>query len=492
MTKTMTKTEMNKKAVDLMESIKDLKKSINTFKSYLNSKGYKPTEQQINELNELREKVGRLELVYNEFCYPYFKMSNLKAVMVDHFYDFTVMRSDYVSLSVQISELKWTIKREMKAEAKTTEQPTEEKTEEKTEDIEITEEMERIINMFVPRLECELSQEELERVKELKQEKLKQKQTKQTKRYIKDYVIPELAKHWNGEIELIEHEKIAKDFEKGYFKIRVWRENGDLDIKYIYFKDLKSNVSTEKISGKVVDKNNQVVYNEIKENNKEEKVESIMLNNQVEKIQEEKNVQVEIIDYTRDYVYYYECVTTARIELEKLCSKYPNNEIGVSYFTVYGVDIEWNEENIDFVEKSSPLELEAIVKILEHGYTNNKSLVDVALYMENSLCYSLISGEENKLNAFMELVDELGGVEFVQDKEYYVDMEYLKRDYELSGDEMVQDMSQDEFEEFVYDCDLLNNDTIETYFDYEKYMRDFELSGSSIIELENKNFLFIF
>ena len=215
--------------------------------------------------------------------------------------------------------------------------------------------------------------------------------------------------------------------------------------------------------------------------------------------QEEKNVQVEIINWSKGiggYVYYFENTIEAHEKLTELITKYPNDEIGVSHFSVFGYELPFTEENIEFVENADDSELEFIIEALKNGYaTHQENLSEVMDYLENNHCYYVISGENNYKaeHAFIDYIEETGGVEYIKNKEYYFDYEAFKRDCELEGDEEIAEMSMDDFEWFCDDCGILeNSELVERYFDFEKLMFAFECDGMTTIELSNGDYVFMF
>lgn len=160
-----------------------------------------------------------------------------------------------------------------------------------------------------------------------------------------------------------------------------------------------------------------------------EKVESKM--NKFEQIK----LQVEIINYTTDYVWYFEDLNEAVDTLENLRSKNESHEIGVSHFSVCGCDLTMSDENIEFIEKMDADTIIATVAYGEnvHGIFCNMSLEELYDDMENNAVVSFYYGND-EVDAFEEYVDELDLLHNVPENiRYYIDYEKMLRDYTFEG-----------------------------------------------------------
>ena len=153
--------------------------------------------------------------------------------------------------------------------------------------------------------------------------------------------------------------------------------------------------------------------------------------NKFEKI----NLQVEIINYTTDRVYYYEDLYDAIDTLGNLQDKNPSHEIGVSHFSIYGANLPFNDENVEFVEKTDADEIVATVVYYENIYVQepNVSLYDVKRDMENYASVGFYYGD-NEAEAFEEYANELGLLYDVPEHVlYYINYEKMLRDYTYEG-----------------------------------------------------------
>ena len=153
--------------------------------------------------------------------------------------------------------------------------------------------------------------------------------------------------------------------------------------------------------------------------------------NKFEKI----NLQVEIINYTTDYVYYYEDLHDAIDSLGNMQANKPNDEIGVSYFSIEGIDVPFTEENIEFIEHHDADEIIALMAYYEncHGITRNVDLYDILDEMENRAVVTFHYGT-SELDAFMNYCDEICLLcDMPEHLQYYFDYEKLLRDYKCDG-----------------------------------------------------------
>ena len=200
------------------------------------------------------------------------------------------------------------------------------------------------------------------------------------------------------------------------------------------------------------------------------------------------NLTIELLNEKNgEYLYFFELEDIAKID--DMFKENPFDYV-ITEIMVNGVEIKRTEENIEFLANHDEFEIESVVKFMEYETSNLTDLYDVQDYMENRVSVSFHSGY-NELDAFENYMEELGGVEFVENKEWYFDYEKFKRDCDLSGDEYTQNMDIDEFIEFCEEVGVLDDkEKLEWYFDYEKFMRDCRYNGMGIYELSNCVFMF--
>ena len=200
------------------------------------------------------------------------------------------------------------------------------------------------------------------------------------------------------------------------------------------------------------------------------------------------NLTIELFNNTNgEYSYYFELDEIVKVTdmIEK-----SQDEIFVNELSINDVEIPATEENLEFLSNHDEFEIEAVVTFMEYETSNMTDLYDVKDYMENRVGVSFHEGY-NELDAFENYMDELGGVEFVENKEWYFDYEQFKRDCDLSGDEYTQNMDIDEFIEFCEEVGVLDDkEKLDYYFDYEKFMRDCRYNGMGVYELSNCVFMF--
>ena len=200
------------------------------------------------------------------------------------------------------------------------------------------------------------------------------------------------------------------------------------------------------------------------------------------------NLTIELFNNTNgEYSYFFglDEIIKATDMIEK-----SQDEIFVNELSINDVEIPATEENLEFLSNHDEFEIEAVVTFMEYETSNMTDLYDVKDYMENSVGVSFHEGY-NELDAFENYMDELGGVEFVENKEWYFDYEKFKRDCDLSGDEYTQNMDIDEFIEFCEEVGVLDDkEKLDYYFDYEKFMRDCRYNGMGVYELSNCVFMF--
>ena len=200
------------------------------------------------------------------------------------------------------------------------------------------------------------------------------------------------------------------------------------------------------------------------------------------------NLTIELFNNTNgEYSYYFELDEIVKVTdmIEK-----SQDEIFVNELSINDVEIPATEENLEFLSNHDEFEIEAVVTFMEYETSNMTDLYDVKDYMENRVGVSFHEGY-NELDAFENYMEELGGVEFVENKEWYFDYEKFKRDCDLSGDEYTQNMDIDEFIEFCEEVGVLDDkEKLDYYFDYEKFMRDCRYNGMGVYELSNCVFMF--
>jgi hypothetical protein len=147
-----------------------------------------------------------------------------------------------------------------------------------------------------------------------------------------------------------------------------------------------------------------------------------------------KMIEIEIVDYTNNRVYYFEDVCEGEEKLKELLSIYEAHEIGVSHFSVFGAEIPFSRDNIDFIKDNDAETLEALITFyeFEFGITPNVSLETVAERMEDdSISYFIANNEKD---AFIEFYNEMGLFEKIPPILInYIDWEKLLRDYKLNG-----------------------------------------------------------
>ena len=145
-------------------------------------------------------------------------------------------------------------------------------------------------------------------------------------------------------------------------------------------------------------------------------------------------IEIEIVDYTDNRVYYFENVCKGEEKLKDLQSTYDAHEIGVSHFSVFGAEIPFSKDNIEFIKENDAETLEAVITFyeFEFGITPNVSLKTVAECMgEANISYFIA---DNEKDAFIEFYNEKGLFNkipsiLIND----IDWEKLLEAYELSG-----------------------------------------------------------
>ena len=150
---------------------------------------------------------------------------------------------------------------------------------------------------------------------------------------------------------------------------------------------------------------------------------------------EQIKLQVDIINYTTDYVWYFEDLNEAVDTLENLREKNPSHEIGVSHFSVCGNDLVMNNENIEFIEKMDADTIITTATYGEHvyGFFGNMSLEELHDDMENNAVVSFYYGD-SEVEAFEEYVNELGLLcDVPENIRYYINYEKMLRDYTFEG-----------------------------------------------------------
>lgn len=144
---------------------------------------------------------------------------------------------------------------------------------------------------------------------------------------------------------------------------------------------------------------------------------------------------MEIINYTKDEVHYFEGWHQIEGKLEQLQAKNPGHEIGVSHFEICGVEIPYTEENIDFINSHDTEEIEAVVVYYENEYGVDPTvdLQSVADYMEDRANVTFFYADD-ELDAFAEYCATMGYLANVPDYlETYIDYEKWLLDCKLDG-----------------------------------------------------------
>lgn len=158
----------------------------------------------------------------------------------------------------------------------------------------------------------------------------------------------------------------------------------------------------------------------------------------------ELNVQMEFINYTWDEVFYYEDLTDGSSDLEIMFDEHPECEIGVTHFSVNGITVPYNDENVSYL-------------------LANPDMIDVVI-----------------------IADALG-MDMTDLKDTEIDIECYHSNYYFHGSNVV-----DCFEQLMDEIELFTcPDFIKPYIDYEKLLRDYELSGMTVIDMPD-GYTFIF
>lgn len=148
------------------------------------------------------------------------------------------------------------------------------------------------------------------------------------------------------------------------------------------------------------------------------------------------NIQLEVINYTEDCVFWFEDLNglAEGVEfLEQAREEKPEDEIGVSHFTVNGVGIPFNEENVEYLLNEDDAEIAQVVTLLNYGYGDASNLSDVIRDVEYKYYISVLYAD-NEEDAFMEYYEEIGLMSEIPDRIVgYVDWEKLCRDFEFDG-----------------------------------------------------------
>ena len=148
------------------------------------------------------------------------------------------------------------------------------------------------------------------------------------------------------------------------------------------------------------------------------------------------NIQLEVINYTEDRVFWFEDfngLAEGTEFLEQLREEKPGDEIGVSHFTVNGVEIPFNEENVEYLLNEDDAEIAQVMTLLNYGYGDASDLSDVIRDVEYKHCISVLYAD-NKEDAFMEYYEEIGMMSEIPEQIVcYIDWEKLCRDYTFDG-----------------------------------------------------------
>lgn len=148
------------------------------------------------------------------------------------------------------------------------------------------------------------------------------------------------------------------------------------------------------------------------------------------------NIQLEVINYTEDRVFWFEDfngLAEGTEFLEQLREEKPEDEIGVSHFTVNGVEIPFNEENVEYLLNEDDAEIAQVVTLLNHGYGDASDLSDITRDVEEKN-YTMVFYADSKEDAFMDYYEEIGMMSEIPEQIVgYIDWEKLCRDYEFNG-----------------------------------------------------------
>ena len=158
----------------------------------------------------------------------------------------------------------------------------------------------------------------------------------------------------------------------------------------------------------------------------------------------ELNVQIEFINYTKDYtdeesVFYFEDLTEAIEWKDEYFNTHKDDEIGLTYFKIENVDMiryETLESVEEFLMNHSD-EMEECITIIEHGYADT---LNEALEFYNDYCY-VVHGH-SELDAFENYLEDGCYFEDVPEHiRHYIDTDAIKRDFTLSGDLTIIELS---------------------------------------------------
>lgn len=154
--------------------------------------------------------------------------------------------------------------------------------------------------------------------------------------------------------------------------------------------------------------------------------------NKFEKI----NLQVEIINYTTDRVFYYENPSEAIECLKSMRTERPNDEVTVAHFSICGIDVPFVPENIEFVEKNDVDEIVATMIYYEncYGIQTFVYLEDIQDDLENRGVVSFHWGT-SEMEAFMNYCEEISLLcDIPEESRGYFDYEQMLYDYKCNGD----------------------------------------------------------
>lgn len=148
------------------------------------------------------------------------------------------------------------------------------------------------------------------------------------------------------------------------------------------------------------------------------------------------NIQLEVINYTEDRVFWFEDfngLAEGTEFLEQLREEKPEDEIGVSHFTVNGVEIPFNEENVEYLLNEDDAEIAQVVTLLNHGYGDASNLSNVIRDVEKRN-YTMVFCADNEEDAFMDYYEEIGMLSEIPEQIVgYIDWEKLCRDFTFDG-----------------------------------------------------------
>ncbi len=164
------------------------------------------------------------------------------------------------------------------------------------------------------------------------------------------------------------------------------------------------------------------------------------------------NIQLEVINYTEDRVFWFEDLnglTEGAEFLEQAREEKPGDEIGVSHFTVNGVKIPFNEENVEYLLNEDDAEIAQVMTLLNYGYGDASDLSDVIRDVEYKHYISVLYAD-NEEDAFMEYYEEIGLMSEIPERIVgYIDWEKLCQDFTFDGLTIVEIGGYHDHEDFA-------------------------------------------